>query len=88
MGHDPRPDRASTEGQQVWSQTTSWTTARIQSSTTTISIGTTASTEGETDFSYGTTTTVKCSGVAIIKFSRTTTTSCTQAGGETHANEA
>ena len=87
MGHNPRPDCASAEGQQVRSKTASWTTTRIQSSTTTISLGTTASTEGETDFPYGTTTTIKCSGVTIIKFSWTTT-SCTQAGGETHANKA
>ena len=49
--------------------------------------GTTASTEGETDFSHVTTTTIECSGVAIIKLSWTTTTSCTQAGGEAHADK-
>jgi len=88
VGHNPRPDGAGTESQQVRSKATSWTTAWIQGSTTTISIGTTATTEGKTDFSYGTTT-IECSGVTVIKFSwATAATSSTQACGETYADEA
>jgi hypothetical protein len=87
VGHNPRPNGASTEGQQVWSEATSWATAWIQSTTTTISIGTAATTEGKTDFSYGTTT-LECNGVTVIKFSwATTATSCTQACGETYADK-
>jgi len=36
-----------------------------------------ATTEGTTNFSYGTTTTIKCGGVTVIKFSWASTTSCT-----------
>ena len=88
MGHNPRSNSASTKGQQVWSGTGTTASAWIQGSTTTISIGTTATTEGKTDFSYGTTT-IECSGVTVIKFSwATAATSSTQACGETYADEA
>ena len=85
MGHDSRPNCASAKGQQVWSQTTSWTTTWIQGSTTALSIGTASTAEGKTDFSNGTTTTntIECIGITVVKFSGTSAASGTQAGTET-----
>ena len=49
----------------------------------------TATTEGKANFSYGTTTnTIECIGVTVVKFSWTSTASCTQAGAEAYAGEA
>ena len=85
MCHDSRPNCASTKGQQVWSQTTSWASTWIQGSTAALSIISASTTEGKTDFPYGTTTnTIECIGVTVVKFSWTSTTSGTQAGAEAY----
>jgi hypothetical protein len=86
VGYDPRPNGACTEGQQIWSKATSRTTAWIQGTTTTLSIGTTTTAEGKTDFSNGTIT-AECNGITVVELSwaTTTTTGGTQACGETNA---
>ena len=86
VGHDPRPNGACTEGQQIWSEAASWAATWIQSTTTTVSVGTATTAEGKTDFSNGTIT-AECNGITVVELSwaTTTTTGGTQACGETYA---
>ena len=86
MGHDPRPNGACAEGQQICTKATSWTTTWIQSTTATISIITSTTAEGKTDFSNDTIAT-ECNRLTVVELSwaTTTTTGCTQACGEAYA---
>jgi hypothetical protein len=87
VGYNPRPNYACTEGQQVWATAASRTTAWIQGTTTTLSIGTTTTAEGKTDITIGTIKT-ECIGITGIGFSWATTataTGGTQTCGEANA---
>ena len=87
VGYNPRPNRACTEGQQIWAMAASRTTAWIQGTVTTLSIGTTTTAEGKTDITIGTIKT-ECIGITVIGFSWATTTTATggtQTSGKAHA---
>jgi hypothetical protein len=73
MGHDPRPNGACAEGQQICTKATSWTTTWIQSTTTTIPIGETTTAESQTDITIGTVGT-ECIGFSSVEFGWTSTT--------------
>ena len=87
VGYNSRPNSACTEGQQIWATATSRTTAWIQGATTTLSIGTTTTTEGKTDITIGAIKT-ECIGITVVGFSWATTataTGGTQTSGKAHA---